>query len=102
MEWLVKLRSFPEYSGIQDRLVDPEPADAWQEEGLHYFTFELSQNGVRSPENDPPVAVFTIDDGSGKMVSAVIVTPLPDGKQARIDDLRSDEAGYNALLPGRD
>ena len=75
---LVPLKRSREYRVIRPRVVDPRPADAWQQDGLHFFVFELrpiDATGTAPP--DPPVAVFAMRPEPGEPVSAVVVTPRP-------------------------
>jgi hypothetical protein len=61
--------------------------------------FTLQQNGVESLPDEPPVAVFVMDGEKAAAVSAVTVTPLPDGRDAQVVDLRKPESGYTAPMP---
>lgn len=85
---LVSLKLSPEYQALDGRLAYPEPADAWQEDGLHFFAFEL-----RSPESgangQPSLAVFAMQPEEHTPVSAVIVASGMHGEEAQITNLRA-------------
>ncbi|HEV8632966.1 MAG TPA: carboxypeptidase-like regulatory domain-containing protein [Chloroflexota bacterium] len=73
---LVPLKRSREYRVIRSRVVDPRPADAWQQDGLHLFVFELRPiDAAGTAPPDPPVAVFAMRPEPGELVSAVVVTP---------------------------
>jgi hypothetical protein len=93
------LRASAEFQSIAARVADSEPADAWQEDGLHYFVFTLHRNGVRPAPDETPVAVFVMDGEKAAPVSAVMVTPLAEGREAMVVDLREPESGYTASMP---
>ena len=99
LELLPALRASAEFGSIADRVTDAEPYDAWQEDALHYFVFQLQPNGIESPPDEPPMAVFVMDGNANDPVSAVSVTPLPDGEEAMVTDLRQPENGYTAPMP---
>jgi hypothetical protein len=87
---------------IQPRLSGNEHVDSWQEDGLHFFVFQLnpadgSMNG-HTPATEPPVAVFVMHPDEREPVSAVVVTPLPNGQEAEIHDLRTPDTVYQAPM----
>jgi len=83
---LVPLKRSREYGVLRKRVTDLRPADAWQEDGVHFFVFELRANDepvgapAASPDDSPesPVAVFAMRPEPGTPISAVVVTPRPD------------------------
>jgi hypothetical protein len=83
-------------------LASDRHVDSWQEDGLHFFVFQLS--AVNGPWNghtavtDPPVAVLVMHAEQKEPVSAVVVTPLPDGQEAEIADLRTPDSVYQAPM----
>jgi len=100
--FLGSLKASAEFASIHARLVSDHYSDSWQEDGFHFFVFPLSAvngpwNGhVASPE--PPVAVFVMHADQQEPVSAVVVTPLPDGQEAEIQDLRTPDTVYQAPM----
>lgn len=48
--------------------------------------------------DEAPVVVFAMHPGTVKPISAVVVTPDPDGEEAEVVDLRHPEAAYRAPL----
>ena len=99
---LVPLKRSREYGAIRKRVADLRPVDSWQDDQFHYFVF-----AVRPAENAPatseaPVAVFAMHAESTGPVSAVVVTPGPDGVQAEVRDLREPDNVYMMPLPPPD
>jgi hypothetical protein len=85
---LVPLKRSPEYRAIRSRLSDLRPSDTWQQDGMHFFVFELrpiEADGTRPA--DPPVAVFAMRPDLQAPVSAVIVQPRPDDQAPEITRL---------------
>ena len=71
--------------------------DSWQEDGLHFFVFLLHPaEGAGTSPADPPVAVFAMHPEFSGPVSAVVVTPSPNGTEAEIRDLRKPDSIYTA------
>ena len=94
---LVPLKKSPEYRTIRPRVASPRAIDSWQEDGLHFFVFQLrAVNGVQSTPADPPVAVFCMHTQATMPISAVVVTPSPSGEEAEIMNLREPESVYIA------
>jgi len=93
---LAPLKKSPEYRVIRRRGAKPRAIDSWQEDGLHFFVFEL-----RAAEGaaEPPMAVFTMHPAEAAPVSVVVVTPSPDGEKAEVLDLRQPASAYSAPLP---
>ena len=84
---LAPLKRSPEYAAIRRRVADPKPVDAWQMDMLHYFLFPLP--AVKEPANgEAPYALFTMRWEDNGPVSALVITPHADGKQAEVVDLR--------------
>jgi hypothetical protein len=78
-------------------VADLKPIDAWEEEGLHYFVFELrATDDGGADHTGPPLAVFVMHPDSKRPLSAVVVTP--DGESAEVLDLRRPESAYTAPL----
>lgn len=91
---LVRLKHSLEYQVIRDRLGSFEPVDAWQEEDLHFFVFQLrAVDSLFANPSEPAVAVFTMHPQRGDMVSAVIVTPQHDGAEPDVRNVLVYEAG---------
>jgi hypothetical protein len=88
-----------EFQSIQSRLAKRLPTDSWQEEGAHFFAFELLPADGSSPNgHEPPVAVFAMRSSEPVPISAVIVTPTADGEQAEVVDLRDPGSSYVAPI----
>jgi hypothetical protein len=106
---LVPLKRSPEFAAIRRRVADPHHSDAWVEDGLHFFVFQLHPlEGARPPQTNgsapgssraqAPVAVFAMHPASSAVHSAVVVTPGPDGAQAEIMNLREPDSVYTAPI----
>ena len=81
-------------------MASPTAADSWQEDGLHFFVFELrAAEGAASSPAEPVVAVFTMHPEEPAPISVVVVTPSASGEEAEIVDVRAPERGYTAPLP---
>lgn len=89
-----------EFVIIRDRLTSERFLDSWQEEGLHFFVFQLRHLGGEAAESevapDAPVAVFVMHPESDVPVSAVVVTTRPGGDEAEVRDLRAPDVSYVA------
>jgi hypothetical protein len=96
----VPLKRSREYGAVRKRVADLRPADAWQQEGFHFFVFALQANGTDSLVAHSPLAVFAMHPEVTEPVSAVVVTPSVDGAQAEIRDLRDPESAYTAPIDG--
>ncbi len=80
---------------IRPRVASPRAADSWQDEGMHFFVFQLRpEHGSDAAE--PPVVVFAMHPEEPLPVSAVVVTPRSDGQTAQITDLRQADRSYVA------
>ena len=78
-------------------MANPRAVDAWQEEGLHFFVFQLlPADGAAAVPAEPPVAVFAMHPEEPAPVSAVVVTPSASGTEAEVMDLRRPESAYTA------
>lgn len=97
---LVPLKRSREYGAVRKRVADLRPADAWQQEGFHFFVFELRANGSHTPGTGQAVAVFAMHPEVQEPVSAVVVTPNGDGAEAEIRDLREPDTAYTAPIDG--
>jgi hypothetical protein len=104
---LVPLKRSAEFAAIRRRVADPHHSDAWVEDGLHFFVYQLhpvedagqappGANGAAPgrPTAQAPVAVFAMDPASSTVHSAVVVTSGPDGAEAEVRDLRAPESAY--------
>jgi Carboxypeptidase regulatory-like domain len=97
---LVPLKRSREYRAIRPRVAELLPIDSWLQDELHFFVFRLKpENGTVLPE--PPLAVFTMHADAKEPVSAVTVTPDPDGQAPVIADLRRGEPNGAVSSPGR-
>jgi len=80
--FLKVLKRSPEYGSIRRRVADPKPVDAWQADMVHYFLFQL-----RPLEDVIPYALFTMRWEDNGPVSALVITPDTEGKQAEVVNL---------------
>ena len=89
---LVPLKRSPQFAAIRRRVADPHHSDAWVEDGLHFFVYQLhpaegagtgppgANGGAPGPSAaQAPVAVFAMHPESSTVHSAVVVTPGPGG-----------------------
>ena len=93
--FLVPLKASAEFAAIAPRLGTALLLDSWQEDELHFFVFpvqpaDAAANG-HGTEREAPVAVFVMHPASPAPVSAVIVTPSPDGAEPEVHDLRAPD-----------
>jgi len=93
LPWLWQL---PEYDQILWRVTDAHPTDAWQEDELHFFVFQLETEAREAA--DPPLAVFVATSNPRELVSAVMVNPYVDGETAEVIDIREPGSSYAAPL----
>ena len=104
---LVPLKRSPEFAAVRRRVADPHHSDAWVEDGLHFFVFQLHPLEGASPHGangsapgrrvaQAPVAVFAMHPELSTVHSAAVVTPGPDGVEAEIMNLREPDSVYTA------
>ena len=101
---LVPLKRSRAYGAVRPRVADLRPADAWRQEGFHFFVFDLHPApGGGAPAGpapaERPVAVFAMHPAASAPVSAVVVTPSAGGGAAEIVSLLQPESAYTAPLP---
>jgi hypothetical protein len=93
----VPLKRSPDYGSIRRRVADLRPIDAWEEEGLHFFVFQLRPaDGPGIDHTKAPVAVFTMHPEATTPLAAVVVSP--NGEHAEVMDLRQPESVYTVPL----
>jgi hypothetical protein len=93
------LKRSPEYRTLHPRVADIRPIDNWQQDGLHYFVFQLrAADGAPVAPEAAPVAVFTMHPEAPEPISVVVVTPSQDGGEAEVVNLRQPESGYTVPL----
>ena len=92
------LKRSPDYGAIRPRVAELKPIDAWQDEGLHYFVFQLKPPADAAEGALPPIAVFTMHPELPRPVSGVIVAPTADGQDAQITNLRYPDNPYRVSL----
>jgi len=85
---LAPLKHSAEYRAIRRRVAELKPLDAWQLDGLHYFVFALKRPEDAPADAADPVALF-IMGAEPSPVSALVITPRPEGEQADVQDLRN-------------
>jgi hypothetical protein len=78
---LVPLKRSREYRTVRPRVADLRPTDAWQQDGLHFFVFDLrpTDESHLTPAG-PALAVFAMRPDAAAPVSAVVVTPRSDAE----------------------
>jgi hypothetical protein len=99
---LIPLKRSREYGAIRTRVADLRPVDAWQEDQFHFFVFVLRPEEHTPATSEAPLAVFAMHAESTGPVSAVVVTPCPDGVQAEVRNLREPDTVYTMPLPPPD
>jgi len=100
-ELLAAVKASPEFKSIEARLAMPLPTDSWQEDDAHLFAFQLLLADGSSPNGyESPVAVFAMRPPDRVPISAVVITPHPDGEDAEVADLRQPDSPYVASLSG--
>ena len=92
---IVPLKKSPEYRAVRARLAGPAPTDSWEDEGLHYFVFQMRAEEGAPQGAEPPVALFIMRHGEPGPASVLIIAMEPDGDYAVVTDLR------RALSPGQ-
>ncbi|HJZ49524.1 MAG TPA: hypothetical protein VKE41_20240 [Roseiflexaceae bacterium] len=100
--WLLApLKKSPEYRALRPRVASPRAVDSWQDQGVHFFVFQLNPvDGAAAVPDDPPVVVFAMHPEEPAPVSAVVVTPRPGGEEAEVVDLRQPDSAYTAPYAG--
>jgi hypothetical protein len=94
------LKRSPEYRAIRRRVASPRPVDSWFDQELHFFVFQLqAAHGSGGNGTEPPVAVFTMHPEAPGPISAVAITPRPDGAEAEVMDLLQPDRVYMAPFP---
>ena len=93
---LVPLKRSRAYGAVRKRVADLRPADAWLQDGLHFFVFDLHPPAGDGAPAERPVAVFAMLQESREPVSAVVVTPGAGGAAPEVVDLRPTGPGEPA------
>ena len=92
---LASVKKSPEYRTLRPRVANPKPTDSWQEDGLHFFVFQLrAADGAEISPDEAPVAVFTMHPEEPAPIAVVVVTPGLNGEVAEIVNLRQPENAY--------
>jgi len=98
----VPLKASVEFAAICRRLLTDLPLDTWQEDELHFFVFGLRPASGAAIEHgagsETPVAVFIMTSASDAPISAVVVTPGPDGAEPEVQDLRTADEAESAAV----
>jgi hypothetical protein len=96
---LAPLKRSLEYRSIRQRVASPRPVDTWFAQELHFFVFQLhGPHRAGSNGAEPPVAVFTMHPETPEPISAVVITPSPDGAEAEVMDMRQPDRAYTAAF----
>ena len=101
---LVPLKRSRAYGAVRKRVADLRPADAWRQEGFHFFVFDLRPTdggpdaGAAGARTEGPVADFAMHPEATEPVSAVVVTPGVGDGAAEIVNLLRPESAYTAPL----
>ena len=81
------IKASPEYQSIVSRLADADPVDTWREDVRNHFLYRLNADADGAPSE----ALFVARWEDYDLLSAVVITPSPNGGEARIVDLRVPE-----------
>jgi hypothetical protein len=73
---------------VRPRLASPAPVDSWEDEGLHYFVFQVKPEDGAAEGAEPPVALFTMRRDETDPAGALVVALGPGGEEAVFTDLR--------------
>ena len=99
---LAPLQASAEFAAIGPRLHSDVPLDTWEEDALHFFVFQLRPadgGGIEhAAGSETPVAVFIMTSASDAPISAVVVTPGPDGAEPEVQDLRTADEAESAAV----
>ncbi|HEX6507630.1 MAG TPA: hypothetical protein VF221_08370, partial [Chloroflexota bacterium] len=87
---LIPIKQSREYGAIGGGVTDPDLVDSWQEDGLHFFVFQLVATDHAETSSEPSTAVFVMRPEDAELVSAVVVAP-GDEPDADVIDLRHPE-----------
>jgi hypothetical protein len=75
---------------IRRRIASVQPTDTWQEDGLHFFVFQLRDDDrLDYSPFDPVVAVFVMTADRRWPIAAVTVEPGQAGQVETVTDLRA-------------
>jgi hypothetical protein len=77
------VESSPEFQSLLPRLAALEPVDTWQADMRQHFVYQLRSDGHGPPASALLVASW---DNHG-LISAVEITPDPEGAEPRVTDL---------------
>jgi hypothetical protein len=92
-ELLLPLKRSRQYRAIRSRVSDLSPADAWEQDGIHFFVFTL--DGVQG--DGSPVAVFAMRAGEQEPVSAVVVRSGSENQDPEITPVAVPDEHLAAL-----
>ncbi|HEX6506145.1 MAG TPA: MauE/DoxX family redox-associated membrane protein, partial [Chloroflexota bacterium] len=88
---LETIKRSDEYAILLRAQSDPILSDSWEEEGLHFFAFQLSSWEGAASASEPPSAVFVMRPQDEELVSAVVATPGNE-QEPQVVDLRQAQA----------
>lgn len=81
-----------EYRALLPRLAFPQPVDTWKADLRSSFLYELKPDADGVVSN----AIFVTRREDDEPISALLVTPSPDGGEPRAVDLRASDAPASA------
>jgi hypothetical protein len=93
---LVPLKRSEQYVQIRTQVADPRPADTWQDEGLHYYVFELRSKNKSAKHS--PVALFTMLPGEPVPVLALVIKRDAKTRKANVVDLKQPRKKHTVQL----
>jgi hypothetical protein len=73
---------------VRPRLASPTPFDSWEDEGLHYFVFQMQPEDAAVVGAEPPVAMFTMRRDDTVPAGVLVIALAPEGDAALVTDLR--------------
>jgi hypothetical protein len=95
---IAPLKKSREYRAVCPRLAGPAPVDSWEDEGLHYFVFQMQSEEGAAEGAEPPVAMFTMRRDEPEPASALVVALESGGDEAVFTDLHHPESVQHVQL----
>jgi hypothetical protein len=95
---IAPIKKSPEYRKMRPRLAGPAPVDSWEDEGLHYFVFQMKPEDGAAEGAEPPVAMFTMRRDEADPAGVLVITLGPGGDHAVVTDLRHPDQTQHVPL----